>query len=256
MNTNKSGIYKITNIVNNHIYIGSAVRLSNRWKLHIKQLRDNKHHSIYLQNAWNKHTETNFRFDVIVYCSKENLIKYEQIYFNIYNPKYNMCKIAGSPFGYKHTDEMNQKASKAKLGSVVSEETKQKISEANKGHKHSSEYKEKMSKRFSGITNPFYGKKHSKEAIEKNKIAHIGNKATNQTKQKMSENRQGEDNKFSKLTWKIVDEIRQRYEETKLSQKELAKIYSISRSQMNNIINNKQWIKPRTLENKDEQYEM
>jgi group I intron endonuclease len=42
----KSGIYKIVNIVNDKIYIGSSSALTSRNKEHFKNLEKGKHHSI------------------------------------------------------------------------------------------------------------------------------------------------------------------------------------------------------------------
>lgn len=47
----KSGIYKIINVVNNKLYIGSAVNISGRFSTHKNQLKNEKHHSIVLQRA-------------------------------------------------------------------------------------------------------------------------------------------------------------------------------------------------------------
>lgn len=47
----KSGIYKITNVVNNKIYIGSACNIMQRFSNHKSSLRKGKHHSIYLQRS-------------------------------------------------------------------------------------------------------------------------------------------------------------------------------------------------------------
>jgi len=107
----KSGIYKITNIINNKIYIGSAVNVYIRWKAHIQLLQNNNHHSIYLQNSWNKYGGGNFKFEVIEYVEDNNLlIEKEQYYFDIYKPYnplygYNESPTASSPLGVKHTDE-------------------------------------------------------------------------------------------------------------------------------------------------------
>jgi hypothetical protein len=46
------GVYKITNIVNNKIYIGSTGSkggFKKRWSYHLQDLRKDKHHSIHLQ---------------------------------------------------------------------------------------------------------------------------------------------------------------------------------------------------------------
>ena len=44
-----------------------------------------------------------------------------------------------------------------------------------------------------------------------------------------------------KLTWKQVIEIREKYKNTKITQKELAKEYGISRYTISDITNNKRW---------------
>ena len=50
-----SGVYKITIIVNNKIYIGSAVSIYERYYTHIGHLRKGKHRSKHLQSSFNKY---------------------------------------------------------------------------------------------------------------------------------------------------------------------------------------------------------
>lgn len=48
------GVYKITNIINNKIYIGSTANkqgFKKRWSYHGCDLKNNKHHSRHLQRA-------------------------------------------------------------------------------------------------------------------------------------------------------------------------------------------------------------
>ena len=45
---NKGGIYKIKNIINGKVYIGSAIYFIKRWSVHKSELKNNKHHSIKL----------------------------------------------------------------------------------------------------------------------------------------------------------------------------------------------------------------
>lgn len=118
MNT---GVYKIENIINGKIYIGSTSRLgfTRRWYSHLKMLRKNKHYNQYLQASWNKHGENNFKFEIIERCLPNDCIFKEQYYFNTLHPKYNILKTAGSPLGYRH--------------SVIS---KQKIGDASRGKNH------------------------------------------------------------------------------------------------------------------------
>lgn len=107
----KSGIYKILNKINNHCYIGSAVNIKSRFATHKNHLKNNKHHSLYLQRAWNKYGEESFEFIILKECNKENLLEAEQSYFDEINPEYNICKVAGSCLHVKFSEESNRKKS-------------------------------------------------------------------------------------------------------------------------------------------------
>lgn len=114
----KSGVYKITNVLNGNVYVGSAVFFKRRWSLHKSELRKNHHHSPKLQNAWNKYGEDNFEFSVIEELPpvKDVLLEREQFwmdYYEAYNThNYNVAVTAGSPMtGRKHTPERNAKMS-------------------------------------------------------------------------------------------------------------------------------------------------
>lgn len=108
----KSGIYQIINKINNHSYIGSAVSIESRFRTHKSCLKNNKHHSLYLQRAWDKYGEYNFEFLILEYVQDiPLLLKREQYYLDELNPEYNICKIAGSCLGVKGTKESNLKKS-------------------------------------------------------------------------------------------------------------------------------------------------
>lgn len=140
-----SGIYLITNTINNKHYIGSAVSFEGRWTKHKSLLNLNKHKNKHLQNAVNKYGIDNFKFEILYTCSKEELLHYEQIYMDLWKPEYNILKIAGSSLGYKHTEE-----TLAKLRKPKSDEHKKKLSEACKGR-----------------TSSFKGKTHTEENKKK-----------------------------------------------------------------------------------------
>lgn len=147
----KSGIYQIRNLVNGKVYVGSAVDLKHRWQLHIQQLRENRHHSIKLQRAFNKYGEDNFIFEVIELIEdKSTLLQREQFFmnkFNVVNEGYNICPIAGSSLGVKR-----------------SEECKRKIGAIHKGKIMSKEFREQVRQRFKGIPLSEKHKQHIKEA--------------------------------------------------------------------------------------------
>jgi group I intron endonuclease len=86
-----------------------------------------------------KYNIENFSLGILEYCSRDDVIKREQHYLDIYKPKYNILKIAGSSLGYKHTEGSLSKlrsrvVSEATLekmtNRVQTEETKLKISHA------------------------------------------------------------------------------------------------------------------------------
>lgn len=81
----KSGIYYIENLINNKKYIGQSNNIKDRWRRHISELNKNKHHNDYLQKSWNKYGENNFMFEIIEYCSIENLDDREQYWIDFYN---------------------------------------------------------------------------------------------------------------------------------------------------------------------------
>jgi len=60
-----SCIYKITCLKNNKFYIGSTIDINIRLNGHTRLLRKNKHFNPYLQRAWNKYGEQNFKYEII-----------------------------------------------------------------------------------------------------------------------------------------------------------------------------------------------
>lgn len=116
-----SCIYKIQSIIKpERCYIGSAICSPKRWNLHLHKLRTNKHENSKLQNHYNKYGESDLQFSILVGCDKEDLIKQEQFFIDIYNPYFNICKKAGSSLGLIRSEETKIKLRKPKseLGRV------------------------------------------------------------------------------------------------------------------------------------------
>ena len=80
------GVYKITNMINGKIYIGSSNNIHNRWSQHKTSLNAKTHNNIHLQNAWNLYGDHNFKFEIIEECSPDIQYEREQYYLNILNP--------------------------------------------------------------------------------------------------------------------------------------------------------------------------
>jgi group I intron endonuclease len=71
MSNSAPGIYKITNILSNKVYVGCASNIRTRWNDHLYDLRKGQHCNYYLQKAWLKHGESNFKFEIIELCGRE-----------------------------------------------------------------------------------------------------------------------------------------------------------------------------------------
>lgn len=80
------GVYKITNLVNEKIYVGSSKDIKSRWAQHKTKLRDGTHGNPHLQNAWDKYSEENFKFEIIEECDPEVQFEREQFYLNELDP--------------------------------------------------------------------------------------------------------------------------------------------------------------------------
>lgn len=72
-------IYRITNLINGKLYIGSAINAEQRRRRHFKDLNKQIHHSHLLQKAFNKYSIEAFRFEIIeTVADKNDLIVREQ----------------------------------------------------------------------------------------------------------------------------------------------------------------------------------
>lgn len=120
-------IYKISNSINDKIYIGQT------WKSINKRLSEHKNpsntNSIKLYRALNKHGRDKFKIELITLCGTQEIADKIEIMmisqFNTIDKGYNIR--TGGSRG-KHSDKSIKKMSIAKIGHPVSEETKDKIS--------------------------------------------------------------------------------------------------------------------------------
>lgn len=73
---NTTGIYKITNKINNKIYIGSSKNIFNRWLQHLDLLLKNEHHNYNLQNDFNIQGKNvnDFNFEILE-ITDEDILK-------------------------------------------------------------------------------------------------------------------------------------------------------------------------------------
>lgn len=157
------GIYKIISKINGKEYIGSSGDIEHRFYIHLNDLKNQKHHNIHIQRAYNKYGETNLFLEIFELCDEEFLLIREQYYLDTLTPYVdglNIAKIADKPptwLGKKHTEETKKKISEANKGKICSEHSKKIASETHKGKKISDEQKKFLSDKFSGEGNNMYG---------------------------------------------------------------------------------------------------
>ena len=186
-----SGVYVIRNTQNGHRYIGSSVDVPERWSQHRGYLRKGTHGNDHLQNAWKKHGEEAFRFEVIEECVPEMLLTAEQAAIDTIAPEYNIARVAGSCLGVRCTEEKRAKLSVSAMGHVG----------WMNGKKHSPEARAKMSVVAMGHVGWMNGKKHSPETCAKISAANMGHvgwtkgkKLTPETRRKISVAKKGRPN--------------------------------------------------------------
>lgn len=92
-----SGIYQIQSITNGKRYVGSALYLKRRKKVHCRVLKD-KRHNMHLQNHFNKYGIEDLVFGIIEFCPKEKLFEREQYWIDKLHPEFNICKIVGTAY--------------------------------------------------------------------------------------------------------------------------------------------------------------
>jgi group I intron endonuclease len=131
-------IYKITNNLNQKCYIGFSENPDKRWKSHKKQRKSSK---TKLSRALQKYTPKNFTFEIIYQSTFKNFTL--QVMENFFIEKYDSIRN-----GYNIQ-------SGGMGGDWRNGKSKEEIQIINK------------KKGKIGKYNPFYGKKHSKEAMER-----------------------------------------------------------------------------------------
>jgi group I intron endonuclease len=197
-------IYKVTNLINNKIYIGKTISsLDNRKKQHESAVKRNKYKCVF-HDAIRKYGGENFCWEVLdTVMFSDLLLDLEKFYIKKYSCKvpngYNMTnggdgcsgrhlseetkkKIGNSGRG-KHTiSEGLRKKLSEKIGEKHhwygchhSEISRKKIGDGNRGKIRSEETKKQYSISHKGKQvgdeNPMYGRKHSEKTREKMRLA-------------------------------------------------------------------------------------
>lgn len=150
----KSAIYIIQCLINDKVYVGSAVNVYSRISTHKANLNLNKHSNKHLQSAYNLYGAENFEFKIVEVVEDKNLLlKKEEnwiLWLNASNREHGFNKRIkpNSNLGVKnpHSEEWNLK-----------------ISLSNKGKRNSPEAIERMRMKLTGKKQTF---EHIRKAIE------------------------------------------------------------------------------------------
>ena len=109
INKKATGIYKITNTINNKFYIGStSTNFYKRYGQHISDYTKGKNSIPVLYKAFDKYGIDKFIFELIEVCEKCECITREQVYLDL-GTDYNCSPTAGSMLGYKHPETAKTK---------------------------------------------------------------------------------------------------------------------------------------------------
>jgi len=218
-------IYKITNLVNNKVYIGKTHDVKKRWRDHKRIAKiKTKGDYAYFHKAINKHGDNFFKVEVIdKFQSEKDCFEAECNYINYYKSNqrkfgYNLTEGGDGCSGYRHTKESLELMSSLKKGSYIgtrnpfygknhSEKTKRVLSE------------NKKAQNIVGVRNPFYDKKHSKESI----LLMIKNHR----------------NKERYLSEKDLEDIEYKKNVLKITYLEIAKIYGMHWKSISNAVHGK-----------------
>lgn len=169
-------LYKITNLINNKIYIGQTISPDKRWYAHRKAAANPRQPIAFAIKKYGAH---NFEYEVIACAlTQEDSNESEILLIKQYN---------SYSTGYNATE-----GGKGMLGRKVSNATREKISAANKGKKnpHSKEWCEYMSNLFK---NREFSEEHRSaiSAANKGKKYALGQKRSEVAKKNMSDAQKG-----------------------------------------------------------------
>lgn len=211
-----SGVYRILNIFNGRLYVGSAVDVDRRWRWHHAALGRGDHHCVKLQIDWMEFGAEAFLFEILETTGRDraSLIVREQFWIDEFLARgeiYNSSPRAYSNAGIRHTERSRQRMSAAHLGNrrsleahakiiaaqtglVRSEETKRRIAAALLGKRLSAEHREKIGAARRGrktaplsdehrekIAAALRGRKYDRERVRKAADARRGKKRPRHT---------------------------------------------------------------------------
>lgn len=136
-----TGIYKITNKINGHAYVGQSVNIEKRWENHRCQ-NGNKKYPIY--RAFRKYGLENFDFEVLEECEPWRLAERESHYIQLFQTTTNGYNQTESTTNPMLDPKIKAKAVKNSRAAVRTPEHRKRLSEQTAALWQTEEYREKV----------------------------------------------------------------------------------------------------------------
>lgn len=242
-------IYKITNTINNKVYIGQSRDTKTRWSRHKSDARLGKKYNYHLYDAMRKYGIHNFIFEIIAQTKNiHNIDDIEITCIKQYNSTnrdfgYNISN--GGQLNKLVSSATRAKMSQSAIGRFVSKETREKLSAAAQNRKHTIEAKQKISESHKG-------KKISDDTKYKLSMINTGKIQSKETINKRSKSMLGKNKGIkngmygakavnSKLTYEQAEDIRHQHFDG-VSCIILAEKYNVSKKTILNIIHYKTYL--------------
>ena len=191
-------LYRITDALNNKIYIGQSNKETERWRQHKYLARQNEPVQ-YIHRAIKKYGVENFTYEVIAQClTQEDADETEILLIKQYDSRNKDKGYNVAPGGDHAWNTGLPKEQQPMYGKQQSEHQKKICSEVHTGwnNPHSDEWKQNMSKIMTGrilldewknkIGQAHLGMKHTEKTKSKISEGHKGKIISNETKSKMS----------------------------------------------------------------------
>lgn len=244
------GVYKIINIINDKIYIGSASNIRISEQQYNNDLKNRSHPNRLLQEDIIEYGEANFKFEVIeIVKDKDNLLERCQFWldkFKSYDSDlgYNISPTVGSCLGIKKTIEQREQMSITHTGRVTSEETKEKLRITSTGKFHTDATKEKLRLINTGKTISEETKTKISMSLKGRATWNKGGTASEEAKDKMSKSAMGKHN-GSKNPLSVLTEndviIIKILLSLEIKGTEISKLFPIKKATISSIKHNRNW---------------
>lgn len=237
------GVYRIRNIKNGKVYVGSSYDIRNRRNQHFRELEKNIHTNTHLQRAYNKYGRDMFSFEVLEFCKCTVLIEREQHWMdrlNSYNNKsgYNIEPCAD---GHKMAEQTKEKIRETQIGKdnnqskLTDKDVREIKKELLKNHKSKTELGEDYGVAGSVIVEIDKGRVWSHVNIPDKNITYPIRDGFNKT------NKTREKNSRSTLTVEKVKNIKRLLLQENKTQQEIADEFGVTQAAVSAIKTGETW---------------